>query len=63
MEVKLHIKLDTKKLLGFRLYSAEAVKGKQGGKTGGFEGSKTGGFRGLKTGGLAGVKNGNYTPT
>jgi len=43
------IKLDTKKLLGFRLYSADAVSGKQGHKTGGMLGMKCGGLAGVKT--------------
>jgi len=48
------INLELNKLLGFRLYSAEVIGGKQG--------NKTGGAMGLKTGGAAGVKNGGgYT--
>ena len=48
------IKLELNKLLGFRLYSAEVIGGKQG--------NKTGGTIGVKTGGVAGVKNGGgYT--
>lgn len=43
------INLELKKLLGFRLYSAEAVGGKQGEKTGGYLGTKTGGNAGVKT--------------
>lgn len=45
------INLELTKLLGFRLYSAEAIGGKQG--------NKTGGYLGLKTGGNAGVKKSN----
>jgi len=54
-ETFVKINLDTKKLLGFRLYSAEAVNGKQGNKTGGFTGNISN-SAGLKMGGLAGMK-------
>jgi len=50
-EKTMKIKLDTKKLLGFRLYSAEAVNGKQGNKNGDMDR-----IVGLKIGGLAGEK-------
>lgn len=50
-EIYMKIKLELNKLLGFRLYSAEVIGGKQGNKTGGTIGVKTGGMGGAKSGG------------